>query len=53
MGVGFLRDVKIEEDANPLTGVVKLTVTVDVIWVPNSTGPITYQIVREFTKNDF
>ena len=53
MGVGFLRDVEIVEDANPITQVVKLTVTVDIEWKPDGGDTITYQIVREFTKNDF
>lgn len=51
MGVGFLREVTVENLQD--TGVTRLKVTVTVSWVPDSKGERTYQTVREFTKQDY
>lgn len=52
MGVGFFRNVTIETTTSTLH-VTKMKVTVDMRWQPDGGDTITYQIVREFTKNDF
>lgn len=51
MGVGFLREVTVENLQN--TGVTRLKVTVTVSWVPSRNGEKTYQVVREYTKQDY
>ncbi len=52
MGVGFLRNVTIETITSSLN-VVKMKVTVNMQWQPDGGDTIRYQIVREFTKNDY